>query len=106
MPTSAVYGEASPAIVRKWSWFVALGIVLIVLGIIAWLDVVAVTLASTIVIRAILLVGGAFQIVHSFTAREWRSFIFGLLSGVLYFIGGLLMWLSFGIALRLVRSVG
>jgi uncharacterized membrane protein HdeD (DUF308 family) len=91
MATSAVYGEATPAIVGKWGWFVALGIVLIVLGIIAWLDVVAVTLASTIVIGAILLIGGAFQIFHSFMAKQWRSFIFGLLSGVLYFIGGLLI---------------
>jgi uncharacterized membrane protein HdeD (DUF308 family) len=63
--TSAAYGEVSPAIVRKWGWFVALGVVLIVLGIIAWLDAAAVTLVSTIVIGAILLVGGAFQIFHS-----------------------------------------
>jgi uncharacterized membrane protein HdeD (DUF308 family) len=93
MSTSAVYGEASPAIVRKWGWFVALGSVLIVLGVVAWLDVAAVTLASTIVIGAILLVGGAFQIFHSFMTmtKQWRSFIFGLLSGVLYFIGGLLI---------------
>lgn len=91
MSTSAVYGEVSPVIARKWGWFVALGIVLIVLGIIAWLDVVAVTIASTLVIGAILLIGGAFQIFHAFMARQWRSFIFGLLSGVLYFIGGLLI---------------
>ncbi|MGA9865918.1 MAG: HdeD family acid-resistance protein [Acetobacteraceae bacterium] len=75
----------------KWGWFVILGIVLIVMGVIAWLDVVAVTIASTFVIGAALLVGGAFQIVHAFMTREWRGFIFSLLSGVLYFIGGLLI---------------
>ena len=50
---------------RKWGLFVALGIGLIVLGVIAWLDVIAVTIAGTIFIGAMLLVGGAFQIVHA-----------------------------------------
>jgi uncharacterized membrane protein HdeD (DUF308 family) len=78
-------------ITTKWRWFVALGIVLIVLGAAAWLDVVSVTLATTIVVGAILLVGGVFQIIHAFMTREWRGFILGLLSGLLYAAGGLVI---------------
>lgn len=91
MPTSSTFGGPSSSITKNWGWFIALGAVLIILGIIAWLDVAAVTAASTIVIGASLLVGGVFQILQSLMVKEWRGFIFGLLSGVLYVIGGLLI---------------
>ena len=49
-------------------------------GVIAWLDVVAVTLASTMIIGVLLVIGGAFQVIHAFMTKEWRGFLFGLLS--------------------------
>ncbi len=75
----------------KWGWFVALGIALIVLAVIAWLDVVAVTIAGTIFIGAMLLVGGVFQLVHAFMMQGWRSLVLGLLGGALSVIAGLLI---------------
>jgi uncharacterized membrane protein HdeD (DUF308 family) len=75
----------------KWGWFIALGVLLIVVGIFALVDVVAVTLASVIIIGAMLLVGGAFQIVHAFMTKTWGAFALNLLCGVLYIIGGLLI---------------
>jgi uncharacterized membrane protein HdeD (DUF308 family) len=75
----------------KWRWFVALGIVLIVLGAAAWLDVVSVTLATTIVIGAGMLVGGIFQIIHAFMTKECRGFVFALISGLFYSAGGFLI---------------
>jgi uncharacterized membrane protein HdeD (DUF308 family) len=74
-----------------WGWFVALGIAQLVIGVIAWFEVVAFTLAGVIFIGAMLLVAGILQIVHAFMDREWRSFLFHLLAGVLYVIGGFLM---------------
>ncbi len=74
-----------------WGWFVALGIAQLVLGVIAWFDVFAFTIAGTIFIGALLLVAGIFQIVHSFMDRGWGSFLLHLLAGVLYVIGGLLI---------------
>ena len=79
------------SIAGKWVWFVALGLVLIILGVLAWIDVATVTLASTLVIGALLLVGGVFQLIHAFMNPGWRGFVFGLLLGVLYVIGGLLI---------------
>ncbi len=90
MMSATMRNEAS-SVSKNWGWFVALGAVLIVLGIIAWVDVTAVTTASTIVIGLSLLVGGVFQLLQSFMVKEWRGFILGLLSGVLYVIGGLLI---------------
>ncbi len=74
-----------------WGWFVALGIVQLVLGVIAWFDVIAFTIAGVIFIGALLLVAGIFQIVHAFMDREWGSFALHLLVGVLYVIGGFLL---------------
>jgi uncharacterized membrane protein HdeD (DUF308 family) len=92
MPANtAINATNSSEVANKWRWFVALGIVLIVLGAAAWLDVVSVTLATTIIVGASLLVGGVFQIIHAFMTREWRGFVLGLLSGLLYSAGGLLI---------------
>jgi uncharacterized membrane protein HdeD (DUF308 family) len=91
MAYSAVAGPPSSDVAGKWPWFVALGGVLIAFGVIAWLDVVIVTLASTLVVGVSLLLGGAFQIIHAFKTQEWRGFVLGLLSGVLYLIGGILI---------------
>jgi uncharacterized membrane protein HdeD (DUF308 family) len=74
-----------------WGWFVALGIAQIVLGVIAWFDVVAFTIAGVVFIGAMLLVAGVLQIVHAFMDREWSAFLLNLLVGLLYVIGGFLL---------------
>lgn len=74
-----------------WYWFVLLGVLLMLLGVFAWFDVVAVTLAGTVFIGAALLVGGLLQIGHSFLDRAWGGFLLHVLSGVLYAIAGLLI---------------
>ena len=65
----------------RWGWFVALGIAQLVLGIVAWFDVIAFTIAGVIFIGALLLVAGVFQVVHAFMDREWGSFALHLLVG-------------------------
>jgi uncharacterized membrane protein HdeD (DUF308 family) len=60
-------------------------------GVFALGDVVMFTLASVIFIGAMLLVGGIFQIIHAFMTREWSAFLFNLLAGILYVIGGFLI---------------
>ena len=92
MSTSVARRDAVASnISKRWGWFIALGIALITLGAIAALDVTGFTAASTMVIGATLLAGGALQIFHAFMTREWRGFAFGLLSGILSFVGGLLV---------------
>ncbi|HUC18329.1 MAG TPA: HdeD family acid-resistance protein [Acetobacteraceae bacterium] len=84
-------GQQRTELSGKWGWFVALGIALIVLGVIAWIDVVAVTLAGTIFVGAMLLVGGVFQIIHGFMMRGWQSLLLSLLCGAFSIIAGLLI---------------
>ncbi|NLG90554.1 MAG: HdeD family acid-resistance protein [Acetobacter sp.] len=84
-------GLLSMPFAKKWGLFVALGLALIVLGFIACIDAVSVTLASTIFIGALLIVAGIMQVVHAFAVRDWGGFIFSLLCGLLYAAGGYLL---------------
>ena len=78
-------------VASKWGWFVALGLVLILAGVFALGDVVAVTLVSVIFIGAMLLVGGIFQIVQALMTKQWSGFLLNLFVGLLYVIGGFLI---------------
>jgi uncharacterized membrane protein HdeD (DUF308 family) len=94
---SGTHAERSPhglgytRITAKWGWFVALGVGLVVVGILALGDVMAFAVISVIFIGAMLVVGGIFQIVHAFMTRDWRAFALNLFMGVLYVVAGLLV---------------
>src|SRR5271166_7084377 len=80
------------ALTDRWGWFVGLGVVLLLAGILAFFDVYAVTLVSVMFIGAMMLVGGVVQLIHAFAMRGgWGSVIFGVLSGLLYIVGGFLI---------------
>ena len=78
-------------VASKWGWFVALGVVLLLLGVLALGDVVVVTLIGPIFIGAMLLVGGVFQVVHAFMVKTWSGFLLSMLGGIVYAVGGLLI---------------
>ena len=90
-PSNFSKGLGYTQVASKWGWFVALGLVLILAGVFALGDVVAVTLVSVIFIGAMLLVGGIFQIVQAFMTKQWSGFLLNLLVGLLYVIGGFLI---------------
>ncbi|MFT8676550.1 MAG: DUF308 domain-containing protein [Acetobacter sp.] len=76
---------------NKWALFTGIGILLILLGFIAAIDAVFVTLASTIFIGALLIVAGIMQGVHAFAVRDWGGFLFSLLGGALYVVAGVVL---------------
>jgi len=74
----------------KWGWFLALGILLLVLGLVAFLNVFLATVASVLYIGAMMLVGGAVQFMHAFQAKGWSQAIYWGASGLLYMLAGFL----------------
>jgi uncharacterized membrane protein HdeD (DUF308 family) len=77
---------------RLWGWYVALGIVLILVGIYAiWAEMVA-TLALVVVLGVVLLIAGVAQIVSAFAARGAGHVILLLLVGALDIVVGLMLW--------------
>jgi len=76
---------------RHSGWCIALGLALVVLGIVALGASVVTTLASVILFGWVLLVGGVMQIVQGFRMRRWGGFLRHLLNGLLGLVVGLLL---------------
>jgi|SRR5690242_7749769 uncharacterized membrane protein HdeD (DUF308 family) len=78
--------------VRKHStWFLLLGIALVVVGIIAVGSAVAMTIVSVMFLGWLLIIGGVFEVIHGFRHRPWSGFFINLLGGVLYAVVGVAM---------------
>ncbi len=82
---------ASREVKRHAGWFIALGVVLIGLGVIALGAAGFVTLASVLLFGWLLVIAGIMQGVHAVRVRRWGGFTRHLLGGVLSLVVGLLM---------------
>ena len=76
---------------RSWGWFLGLGIVLIILGVIAIGSAFLMTIASVWLFGWILIIGGVMEVVHAFWHKRWAGFFLDLLTGVLYVVAGGMM---------------
>ena len=75
----------------NWGWFVGLGVLFIVAGLVALGNVMAGTLVSILFIGAMMTVAGIAHIIHAFQVREWGAFALWLLTGILYTAAGVLI---------------
>ena len=75
-------------ITEKWGWFLALGIVLIVAGLVAIAFPLLGTIAVKIMLGWLFLIGGVMMIAHAFQAPGWQGFLWELLVGILYAVVG------------------
>ena len=87
-PAPAAPG-AAPS--HRWGWFVGLGILQVIVGLLCWIDVIAASIAGVLIIGILLLLGGVFQVIHAFTVRGWSGFLLHVIMGFLYVVGGLLL---------------
>ena len=76
---------------RTWGWFLAFGIIQIILGTIALGESALMTLFSVVMLGWLLIIGGVSSIIHSFMEREWGGFIFDMLIGLFYAVAGFMM---------------
>jgi uncharacterized membrane protein HdeD (DUF308 family) len=76
---------------RKWGWFVALGIALIVVGLLAMTFPIMATVATVTFLSILLLLGAGAQIASAIWARRWGGFFLHLLYGLLYLVVGALL---------------
>jgi uncharacterized membrane protein HdeD (DUF308 family) len=98
---------------EKWGWFVGLGVVLLILGGIAFGNLFIATVASVYVVGWLMLVAGIIEIMHAFGVKTWGRFFYWLLSGLLYAVAGFFAFdnpllasavLTFLLAVALVAS--
>src|SRR5262245_6570173 len=83
--------SAAEAIRHRWGWFVALGIVLVALGLLALGASALTTLVSVLFFGWLLIVGGVMQAVHAFSVRRWAGFLRHLFGGLLAVVVGVLL---------------
>jgi len=76
---------------RHWAWYLAEGIVLVILGVAAVLLPVVATLAVTLELGWILLISGVIGLITTFRATGAPGFTWSLISGILGVVVGLLL---------------
>jgi uncharacterized membrane protein HdeD (DUF308 family) len=84
---------AQVTIAEDRTWFMILGLALIVLGIVAVAFPFLTTVAVKIFLGWLFLISGIVQIFHAFSTQKWSAFFFNLLVGALYLVAG--AWLAF-----------
>jgi uncharacterized membrane protein HdeD (DUF308 family) len=86
---SFMAAPSDEALRSRWKWFVGVGIVLVVVGLIALANVVDATLITTVIVGIALVFGGTMQIVGAWAAEgsTGRRVLMAVL-GVLYIIVG------------------
>jgi uncharacterized membrane protein HdeD (DUF308 family) len=65
-----------------WSWFLALGILLMILGAVCIVGDVTATFATVLVFGWLLLISGIVALVHAFRTMTWGGFFLSLLSAL------------------------
>ena len=83
--------KVTPEMIHNWGWFLAFGIVLLVLGIAAIVRAVTATVVSIVFFGWVLVFAGAVQFVDAFLVGNWAGFFLHLLMAILLAITGLLM---------------
>ncbi|OAF06944.1 hypothetical protein AYJ54_18565 [Bradyrhizobium centrolobii] len=83
-------GSGIAALHAKWGWIVALGVVYLITGFIALGSVVLATVASVLVVGAMMIIAGVAEVIGAFQMKSWGKFLVWALLGVLYVIAGFL----------------
>ncbi len=79
------------AMQQHWIWFLALGIGMVVLGVVAMGCTPFVTALTVTFFGFLMLVAGIAQIVSAFWAGKWSGFMVQLLVGILYVVVGFIL---------------
>jgi len=82
--------EAYGMLRGKWGWFVAMGILLLVLGLLAGAYALAATVASVLFVGILMIVGGIGHLAHAWRIKAWRGFLLWTLIGLVYILAGAL----------------
>lgn len=88
-PTRRSVADALVELQARWGWFVGLGVVMLLLGMLALAHVFVATLASVIFVGSLMVVGGVGQLVHAWRNQGMQGFIFWSISGLFYLAAGL-----------------
>jgi len=76
---------------HRWGWFLVLGILLVILGMVAFIVVPVATLATVLILGWVLVISGVIEFIHAFRVRGWGGVVLHLIAGILGVLVGLLI---------------
>lgn len=90
MATNAggAFADELRALKNEWIWFLALGIGLIAVGVVALGAAFLATVATVAVFGVFLVIAGIAQTVSAFWSPRWRGLMVHMLTGILYLVVG------------------
>lgn len=83
--------EGFETLETKWNHLFIIGIAMSILGIVAILLAGFSTLATVVVLGALVAAGGVAQMAHALSSRGWGGVLLHLLIGILYAVAGVIM---------------
>ena len=83
--------EIPREIVQYWGWFLAFGIVLLLLGIAAVVRSVTATVATMLFFGWLLVIASAIEVVQAVMVGHWAGFFHHLLAAILFGVVGLML---------------
>jgi uncharacterized membrane protein HdeD (DUF308 family) len=89
--TDVLIVQVTPQMIHHWGWFLAFGIVLLLLGIAAIVRSITATVASMYFFGWLLVLASIFQFVSAFMVGNWAGFFLHLLIAILFVITGVLV---------------
>jgi uncharacterized membrane protein HdeD (DUF308 family) len=75
----------------SWGWYLALGILFILLGVVCVIGNVSATFATVLVFGWALIISSIFGLVHAFRTHSWQGFLLSLLSALFRGFAGYLL---------------
>jgi uncharacterized membrane protein HdeD (DUF308 family) len=76
---------------HKWVWFLTLGIVMLILGTMAFIIAPAATIGTVLVLGWLIVASGVVEGIHAFRMRKWGGIFLHLVGGILGVLIGLLI---------------
>jgi uncharacterized membrane protein HdeD (DUF308 family) len=76
----------------NWGWFLALGIIYIIGGVVAIAAPFIATLLVTVFVGAAIAVVGVLTIIQAWQVRSWGGFALQLIIGIVLLLGGIDIW--------------
>jgi hypothetical protein len=81
-PIDVMIIGATPEMIHNWGWFLAFGIVLLLLGIIAVARAFSATVVSMVFFGWLLVFSGTIEFVDAFMVGQWAGFFLHILASI------------------------
>lgn len=76
---------------HSWGWFLALGIITVILGVIALVVIPIATMAGVLFLGWILVLAGVIEAIQAFRVRGWRGVSLHMIAGIMGILIGLIV---------------